>query len=485
MSDTAAKKITSNFIWRILERFAAQGVTFVLSIILARLLDPSVYGVVAIVTVFITIFQVFVDSGFGTALIQKKDADDLDFSTVFFFNISACGIMYAIIFLGAPLIAAAYEIPELTDIIRVMGLTIIISGVKNIQQAYVSRNMLFKKFFFATLGGTIGAACLGIALALAGFGVWALVLQSLFNNVVDTIILWITVKWRPKLMFSWKRFKALYSFGWKLLASNLLNTIYNDIRQLLIGFVYSTESLAFYNKGHQFPKLVVDNVNSSIDSVLLPAMSKEQDSKDRVRQMTRRSIRISTYLIFPMMVGLAACAEPLIRILLTEKWLPCVFFLRIFCFTMAFYPIHAANLNAIKAMGRSDIFLKLEIIKKAIGITVLLATMWISVKAMAISLMFTTLIAGVINAFPNRKLLDYTIGQQLFDMLPTIALAGAMGVAVYGISFLPINDFLTLVIQVPVGVIIYFVGSKIFKLDSFEYLWSMAKSMLVRKKKKV
>lgn len=482
MGENSANKITSNFIWRILERFAAQGVTFALSIILGRLLDPSVYGEVALVTILITILQVFVDSGFGTALIQKKDADDLDFSTVFFFNVGACCVMYAAIFFCAPLIARLYNIPKLTDIIRVMGLTVIISGVKNIQQAYVSKNMLFKKFFFATLGGTIGAACLGIALALSGFGVWALVLQSLFNNMVDTVILWVTVKWRPQLKFSWKRFKSLYSFGWKLLASNLLNTIYNDIRQIAIGLVYTTESLAFYNKGHQFPKLIVDNVNSSIDSVLLPAMSKEQDSKDRIKQMTRRSIRISSYLIVPMMVGLAACAEPLIKILLTEKWLPCVMFLRIFCFTMAFYPIHTANLNAIKAMGRSDIFLKLEIVKKVIGILALLATIWISVEAMAISLIFTTLISGVINAFPNRRLLDYKIGEQMFDILPTFALAGAMGLIVCGISFMPINDFLILAIQVPVGVIVYVAGSKILKFDSFDYLWSMVRTMLKRHK---
>ena len=474
-----------------MERFAAQGVTFVLSIILARLLDPEVYGVVAIVTIFITIFQVFVDSGFGNALIQKKDADDLDFSTVFYFNLGMCGVVYSVIFVAAPWVAIWLKNPQITDLLRVMGLTIIISGVKNIQQAYVSRNMLFKKFFFATLGGTVGAAVVGIAIAYytcvviekPELGVWAIVIQNLFNQVVDTIILWVTVKWRPKLMFSWARFRGLFSFGWKLLVSNLLNTAYNKLREFIIGLLYSSTDLAFYNKGHQFPHLIVENVNSSIDSVLLPTMAQEQDRRERIKQMTRRSIRISTYLIVPMMVGLAACAEPLIRLLLTEKWLDSVFFLRIFCFTMAFYPIHTANLNAIKAMGKSGIFLILEIVKKAIGLTALLITMWISVEAMAISLMFTTLISGVVNAFPNRKLLGYTIGQQVFDMLPAIALSGVMGISVYCVSFLNLSDFVTLAIQVPLGVAIYIVGSKLFRLDSFDYIWSMAKSVICRKGK--
>ena len=388
----SSNKVFSNFIWRFAERCGAQGVTFVVSIVLARLLDPSVYGTVALVTVFTTIMQVFVDSGMGSALIQKKDADDLDFSSVFYFNIMMCSVLYLIMFVAAPFIAAFYKTPELTPVVRVLSLILIISGVKNVQQAYVSKNMLFKKFFFSTLGGTIGAAIVGITMAYLGFGVWALVAQMLFNTAVDTTILWITVKWRPKKMFSLQRLKGLFSYGWKLLVSSLIDTVYNDLRQLIIGKIYSKSDLAQYNQGKKFPALIVTNINTSIDSVLLPTMSKAQDSANTVKNMTRRAIKTSTYLMMPFMVGLAVCAEPLVRLIITEKWLPCVPFLRIFCFTYAFYPIHTANLNAIKAMGRSDLFLKLEIVKKIVGLAAILSTMWISVMAMAYSLLFTSVL---------------------------------------------------------------------------------------------
>ncbi len=289
------KSLVNNFVWRFLERTGAQGVTFLVQIILARILDPEVYGTIALVTVFTTIMQVFIDSGLGNALIQKQDADDLDFSSVFYFNMIMCCFLYLLMFFSAPYISAFYNNTELTPVIRVLSLILIISGVKNVQQAYVSRTMQFKRFFFATIGGTIGAAVVGIILACCGFGVWALVVQQLFNTMVDTLILWITVKWRPKMMFSFKRLKKLFSYGWKLLASSLLNTIYTDIRQIIIGKLYTSKDLAFYNRGQQLPKLITNNINASIDSVLLPSMSQVQDNRERVRAMTRCAIKTSTY----------------------------------------------------------------------------------------------------------------------------------------------------------------------------------------------
>lgn len=478
------RKVITNFLWRFLERCGAQGVTFIVSIVLARLLDPTVYGTVALVTVFTTIMQVFVDSGMGNALIQKKDADDLDFSSVFYFNILMCSLLYIGMFIAAPYIATFYKLPELTPIIRVLSLMLVISGVKNVQQAYVSRNMLFKRFFFATLGGTIGAAIVGITMAYLGFGVWALVAQMLFNAMVDTIILWITVKWRPKWMFSWLRLKGLFSYGWKLLVSSLLDTVYNDLRQLIIGKLYTADDLAFYNQGKKFPNLIVTNINTSIDSVLLPTMSKAQDSKDTVRAMTRRAIKTSTYIMMPLMVGLAVCAEPIVSLILTDKWLPCVPYLRIFCITYAFYPIHTANLNAIKAMGRSDLFLKLEIVKKAVGMVILLATMWFGVLAMAYSLLFTSLTSQIINSWPNRKLLNYSYPDQIRDMFPQIGLSVVMGAVVYCVTFAGLNDILTLVIQVPVGAIVYIVGSKLLHIDSFVYILSVIKGFSNKGKEK-
>ena len=482
MKKSGSTTVFSNFLWRFLERCGAQGVTLIVSVVLARLLDPAVYGTVALVTVFTTLMQVFVDSGMGSALIQKKDADDLDFSSVFYFNLVMCSLLYVGMFFAAPLIANFYEKPELVPLVRVMSLILIISGLKNIQQAYVSKHLMFKKFFFATLGGTIGAAAIGIFLAYKGYGVWALVAQNLFNAAVDTIILWITVKWRPKWMFSFSRLKGLLSYGWKLLVSALLDTGYKELRQLIIGKLYTSEDLAFYNKGSQFPKLIVTNVNASIDSVLLPTMSKEQENRERVRAMTRRAIKTSTYIMMPLMMGLAVCAEPLVRLAITEKWLPAVFFLRIFCFTYAFYPIHTANLNAIKAVGRSDLFLKLEIVKKILGLSVLVATMFISVKAMALSLLFTSICSQVVNSWPNKKLLDYSFLDQWKDMMPQIGLSCLMGAIVYCVHFLHLNDWLTLLIQVPLGGLIYIGGSKLFRIDSFEYVLGIAKGYLKKKK---
>lgn len=472
------KKIFSNFIWRFAERCGAQLVTFIVSIILARLLAPEDYGTIALVTVFTTILQVFVDSGLGTALIQKKNVDDLDFSSVFYFNFTVCIVLYIGMFLVAPSIAGFYEDDSLTPIIRVLSLTLLISGVKGIQQSYVSRNMLFKRFFFATLGGTIFSAFLGIGLAYAGFGVWAIVVQQLSNTAIDTLILWITVKWRPKKMFSWERLKVLLSFGWKLLVSSLLDTVYNNLRNLIIGKFYSSADLAYYNQGDKFPKLIVTNINNSIDSVLLPTLSSEQDQRERVKDMTRRAIKTSTYIMAPLMMGLAFCATSIVRIVLTEKWLPCVPYLQIFCITYMFWPIHTANLNAIKAMGRSDYFLKLEIAKKTIGMILLLCTMRFGVLVMAYSLLISTVTSMIINSWPNKSLLGYSLKEQMSDIFPGILIAFLMGIVVLLIQLLEFPDIVILILQIVLGAVIYIGLSAIFKVESFEYLCNMIKNIL-------
>lgn len=472
--------VINNFIWRLAERCGAQLVTFIVSIVLARILAPEDYGTIALVTVFTTILQVFVDSGLGTALIQKKDADDLDFSSVFFFNFAVCLVLYLGMFIAAPFIAEFYNDASLTQVVKVISLTIVISGVKGIQQAYVSRHMMFKRFFFSTIGGTIFSAFFGIALAYAGFGVWALVAQQLSNTVIDTLILWLTVKWRPKLMFSWTRLKGLLKFGWKLLVSALLDTGYSNLRNLIIGKMYSSSDLAFYNQGDKFPKVIVTNINTSIDSVLLPTMSSAQDDRECVKNMTRRAIKTSTYVMAPLMMGMAFCAEPIVQLVLTDKWLPCVPYLRIFCITYMFWPIHTANLNAINAMGRSDWFLKLEIIKKIMGMTILLSTMWFGVMVMAYSLLVSNVLSQIINSWPNRKLLNYSYLDQVKDFAPGILLAVFMGVCVYFIGYIPLPTIVTLVIQIIAGATIFITLSAILKLEEFEYLTGMIKSFLER-----
>lgn len=471
------EKVFSNLIWRFLERSGAQLVALIVSVVLARILSPEDYGTIALITVFINILNVFVDSGLGSALIQKKDADNTDFSTVFYTNVIFCIALYILMFVISPFLAEFYSRPELVSIIRGLSITILVSGVKNIQQAYVSRTLQFRKFFFSTLVGTIIAAVAGIWMAYHGFGVWALVSQQVTNLSIDTIILWITVKWRPEFVFSFKRLKSLFSYGWKLLVSALLDTFYTNLYNLVIGKKYSANDLAFYTKGELFPKAVVGNINNAIDSVLLPTMSSEQDDKERVKQMTRRAIKTSTFCIAPLMMGLAGCSQNVISILLTDKWLPAAPYLVIFCITYMFYPIHTANLNAIKAMGRSDLFLKLEVAKKIVGLAVLFSTMWFGVKVMACSLLFVSVASQIINTWPNKKLLGYGYIEQLKDIFPGIIMAVVMGIIVSFGVYIPVVKGIQLVIQIAVGIAVYILGSKLFRLDSFYYI----ENILVKK----
>ena len=475
------QSVITNFIWRLMERGGTYVMNFVVSIILARLLEPSLYGSIALVTAITAILQVFVDSGMANSLIQKKDTDDLDYSSVFYFNLVFCLVLYAGLFLAAPMIGRLYHDMSLVPVVRVLGLTIVVSGVKNVQQAYVAKTMQFRRFFFATLGGTVFSAIVGITLAFLGKGVWALVFQQLLNVTVNTAILWLTVGWRPKPVFSWQRLSRLISYGWKLLVSQLLDTAYLKLYQFIIGLRYSTADLAYYNKGDQFPNLIMENTNASLDSVLLPVLSSEQDDPARVREMTSRAIRVSTYVLMPLMAGLAVCAEPLIRFLLTDKWLPCVPYMQIFCIYYAFWPLHTANLNAIKATGHSGIFLYQEILKKLLETAVLLVTMRYSVMAITWGLLFSGFASVLINAWPNRKLLNYGILQQLRDALPAMLLSLAMAAVIFPVTRTNLPDLVKLLIMVPAGAAVYVAGSVLFKVESFRYIRDVLLSLVHRR----
>lgn len=475
MENNPKAKVMSSLFWKFAERIGAQGVNLIVSIALARILAPEHYGAVALITIFITICNVFVEHGFGTALIQKKDADDLDFSSVFYCNIFMSIILYTIIFIFAPLIARFYGISELTLLVRVLGISILIAGLKSIQNAYVSRKMIFKKFFISTSIGTIGSAFVGIWMAYHGYGVWALVVQQLFNTTVDTIMLWITVKWRPIWAFSMERIKILFKFGWKMLCSALIETIYNELYGLAIGKIYNSESLAYYNKGNQFPNIITENVNGSISSVMLPALSNEQDDRDKVKSMMSRAIKTSSFILFPMMVGLAVVAKPLVSLILTDKWLPAVPLMQLLCFSYIFWPIHTVNLQAISAMGRSDIFLKLEVAKKVIGIITLIVSLPFGITFMVSMKIVNSIISTFINSYPNKKLLNYTMKEQWKDILPALILASLMGVITYLFIFLKLNNIITLLVQVLFGVIFYISCAYILKLEAFRYLLGIIK----------
>lgn len=473
--EVTKRNFFTNVLWRFFERIGTQAVSFIVSIILARLIDPEYYGKIALITVFTAILQVFVDSGLGNALIQKKDIDNLDFSTVFFTNILFCLVLYTILFFLAPLIAKFYSDNQFTILVRVLGLTLIISGVKNVLQAYVAKNMIFKKFFFATLFGTVVSAVVGICLAYKDLGVWALIAQQLINLFIDTVVLWIIVPWKPVFQFSFERLKKLFSFGWKILLVDLLTVGTLKLRQLVIGKKYTSVDLAYYNKAEVLPQVIVSNIDSSLSNVLFVSMSSVQDDIQTIKKMAKKTLKTSFYIMAPLMIGLAITAPEVIKLLLTDKWIFCVPYVRIFCIYYLFTPILTVNLNAIISIGKSALFLKIEFYKKITTLIILLLTMWFGVKVMAYCLLIESLIQQIIGAFPNKKLISYSYVEQIKDILPNLFLALFMGICVYFIHFVQMNDLIKLFLQILIGGIVYITGSAIFKLESFVYLIEILK----------
>ncbi len=468
-------KVISGLFWKFAERSGSQIIRFVVSVILARLLTPEDYGLIGLITVFVTIASVFADSGLGSALVQRKEADDEEFSTVFYFSMVFSFILYGILFVSAPFIARFYNEPQLVSVVRVLALSVIIGGFNSVQQAYVQKTMQFRRLFLSTLVGTLISAFIGIGMAYRSFGVWSLVGQQLSMQAVSVIVLWFTINWRPKLLFSFQKAKRLFSYGWKLLCSSLLDTTYTNVYSLVIGKVYTTTELGYYNQGKQFPFLIVANISGTVGSILFPVLSEAQDNRDKMKAMLRRAMVTSTFLVFPAMAGLAAIAKPLTIILLTEKWLPAVPFIQFCCFTYAFWPVHTANLQAINAVGRSDIFLKLEIIKKVMGVVILVAAIPFGIYTMMIGSCISTIVSTFINAYPNKRLLGYSYVEQMKDMLPAFVLSLIMCLIVLSIQLLNLNIWLTIVIQIILGVSVYFGLAKMFKFECLEYVLNTVK----------
>ena len=415
--------------------------------------------------IFTTLANVFIQQGFNTALIQNKDVTEEDYSSVFWVSLAIAIVLYFVLFFTAPMIAAFYKMPDIVVPFRVLALMLIPGAINSIQLAKVSREMDFKKIFTSNIAAIVISGVTGIIIAYMDGGLWALVIQTLLNIAVACSVMFITVKWNPKFVCNLKRVKILFSFGWKLLVSALIDTLYQDLSSLVIGKKYISEMLGFYNRGKQFPQFLINAINGAIQSVLLPAMSQQQESKDQIKTLMRTSMSLSAYIIFPMMAGLAAVAEPLVSLLLTDKWLPCVPYMQIFCFTFAFWPVHTSNLQAINAMGRSDIFLKLEIIKKAYGIIALIIAVFCFDSPISIAMtgVVTALISCFVNAFPNKKLIGYSYFEQMKDIMPAFAMSAIMYATVYLIGEIRLNNILTLAVQIISGVGIYVLLSLITK----------------------
>ncbi|MCR5532947.1 MAG: lipopolysaccharide biosynthesis protein [Paludibacteraceae bacterium] len=475
-----SNNLVSNLSWKFAERFLVQLITLVVSIIIARILSPSDFGPIVLVLSVTNLAYAIVDGGFNSALIQKKDADIVDFSTIFHFTIWFSIVLYGILYFTAPYIHSFFgsQFSQLTSILRVIGLIIPLYGINSIQQAYVARHMLFNKLFYATAIGTIISAAVGLIMAYQGFGVWALVAQIMSSTIVTTIALFAFVHKLPKWIFSYSQFKQLFKYGSRILGATLLINIYQELRTFIIGKLYTPNDLAYFDRGKQFPFVIVNNVNTSIGAVLFPKLSQSQDDTSVLRQTTRMSIRFSAYIMAPMMFGLIACADPLVRLLLTDKWVFCIPFIRIFCIVYMFQPIHTANMQAIKAIGRSDVFLTLEVIKKTLELVSLVCVMWISVKAIVWNMAILTTLFTFVNAYPNKKFLNYSYLEQVKDILPPILLAAVMAGLVYPISLLSIHTIWILCIQVVLGVVVYILFSILTQNKEYEELKTRAVALI-------
>lgn len=470
--DELKKNTFGSLIWKFAERVCAQMVSLVVSIVLARMLMPEDYSVVSIVAIFFAFCNVFISGGMNASLIQKKDATIEDYSTVLYLNLVLAAVLYGLMFFCAPLIAKIYAKPVLVSIIRVMGLTFFVNALKSVLSAYTSSGLQFKRFFLSTIIGTAISAVVGIAMASRGMGAWALVAQEMTNSTIDTLILFLTCRMKFVRSFSWSRMKSLFSYGWKIMVSSVISVAYDQISPLIIGLKFTGADLAYYNKGNSFPGLINSTVSDTLAAVLFPVMAKVQDNREDVLNMTRRYVKVASYVIFPLMAGLFAVSDNFIRVLLTEKWLGAAVYVRIFAVSYMFNLVQVGNLQAIKAIGRSDITLLLEIIKKSIYFALIAAFVFFSdsPEVFALSSICCTIVALTVNTQPNRKLLGYRYRYQLADIMPNLIISLLMGAVVWTMGFLPFAPIGLLVLQVAAGAVLYVLLSILTRNENFRYL---------------
>ncbi|WP_027209499.1 lipopolysaccharide biosynthesis protein [Butyrivibrio hungatei] len=459
----------SNIIWRLMEKVGVQIAELIITFIVARIIGPKAYGTLAIILSIIAILNVFVDGGLASALVQKKDIDDVDIASVFFFNIFFCAVIYIGLYMAASYIASFYRKNDLVAMIRIAGLIIIISGVKNVQQAIITRYLQFKKFFWATIIGTFISAIIGINMALRGWGTWSLIVQVVSNALIDTVILWLRSQWKPRFVFSLKKLKVLLSYGIRIMFSNFIDVLYGNMRQLLMGRYYSDADLAFYNRGRSLPKAFIENINASIDNVIFPVISIDQDNPIRVKEIVRKTIVVSNYLITPLLMFMFVAAEGIIKLLLTEKWLDCVFYMRVFCVIYIFQPIHTANINALKAMGKSNYVLRIEVIKKIVGVSTFLLVIPYGMKAIMWAYLANNFFDQLVNSYPNKRMIGYSYFNQIIDIMPCILSALILGSVSWWIGKLNIGFVMILVLQFLI-VALYFAISIVFKFESYKYI---------------
>ncbi|PLX00620.1 MAG: flippase [Marinilabiliales bacterium] len=477
MAESLKQQTAKGFLWSGIERFSIQGLRFILGLVLARLLLPADYGLIGMLTIFLAISQTFIDSGFTRALIQKKDRDETDYSTAFFFNIGVGIFFYLLLFIGAPYIAKFYDTPELTRLTRFIGINVFINSLAIVQRAKFTINVDFKTQSKASISAVLIGGFVGIAMAYKGYGVWSLVTQSLLRNGLQTIFLWILSKWKPQLVFSKASFRQLFSFGSKLLIASLLETIYRNIYLIIIGKLFSAQDLGYYTRAKQFQLFPSENITGIINRVTFPVLSSIQDEEEKLVNAYKKFIKLATFIIFPLMIGMAAVAEPMIRLVLTEKWIQTVPLLQLLCFAGMLYPVHAINLGIINVKGRSDIFLKLEIIKKIITTVIILVTFSFGIKAMVIGQIAISFLSLFINTYYSKRFVDYGLLAQLKDMFPTLLISLFMASIVFFLTNLMSSDALKLIVGISGGAVIYFLSARILNFSEIKELRSLINNM--------
>ncbi len=429
-------------LWSSIERFSSQGVQFILGLILARILMPSDYGLIGMLGIFLAVTQLLIDGGFVTALIQKKNRDELDYSTAFYFNLLVAVFFYLLLFLIAPLIADFFNQPQLIWLTRIICLSVLINSFGIVPRAKFTINLDFKSQTKASVISILISGIVGICLAFNGCGVWSLVIQANLKSSIEIIVLWYISKWIPQRRFCMKRFKVMFSFGYKILLSELLNTIFGNAYILIIGKFFSANDLGFFTRAHQISAFPSSNISSIIGRVTFPVLSNLQGNEARLGSAYKKIIINSAIIVFPLMMMLSALAEPIVTLILTEKWKGCIWMIQLLCFAAMLHPIHAINLNIMNVKGRSDLTLKIEIVKKVIIVIILVITVPLGIRAIVIGQVATSFIALGINLLYTKKMIDYGLKEQIFDIIPILLLSFAMNLVIfYSISYLNSNLF--------------------------------------------
>lgn len=467
--------ILKSLFWKYLEKSGVQGISFIVSIILARLIAPSEFGLIALVMILIELSNVVVEGGFNSALVQKKEPTNADFSTILYVSVVVSIAIYVVLYIISPYIADFYSETRLTSVLKVLCVILIIKAFNSVQNAYISKKMLFKKSFFCNFIAVAISGIIGIIMAIMGYGIWALVCQQIVSQLAVCLTMWFMVRWRPTLSFSEESLKALFSFGWKIFATNAMIAIFKNIRGLLVGKMFGPSDLAFFERGRQFPNIIIDNLSSTIQAILFPVFANKQDDPVAVKSMLRRSIKTSTLFVAPIMVALVVMAKPIVTLLLTEKWLSAVPFVQIFCIAYLLMPIQTSNMQVITALGRSDLLLKLETGKKVLEFSILMVSVMFGVLAVAWGTVLYNAICMFINLYPNRQLINYGYKEQFKDMCPILLISLAMGGQMCLFGFFVSSPWLLICTQIMIGVLSYSLMCYFFHIEAFVFIIELIK----------